>query len=70
MRKYMRKHKHMLQSILGFLIVAVFLFPIYWMLNSSFKSSAEIFANPPTFYPHDFYLGNYEAVFETVKLFL
>ena len=38
-------------SVLGFAGVAIYLFPIYWMLISGFKSSAEIFANPPTFFP-------------------
>lgn len=67
MRKFLRRHKRALQSIFGFIIVAVFLFPIYWMLNSSFKTSAEIFSNPPTFFPHDFYLGNYAAVFRNLE---
>jgi multiple sugar transport system permease protein len=34
------------------LILIVFLFPIYWMFVSSFKTSSEIFAKVPTFYPH------------------
>jgi multiple sugar transport system permease protein len=31
--------------------VALYLFPVYWMLASSFKTAAEIFANPPTLLP-------------------
>ena len=38
-------------SVLAFAGVAIYLFPIYWMLISGFKSSAEIFANPPSFFP-------------------
>ena len=31
--------------------VALYLFPIYWMFISGLKTSAEIFANPPTLVP-------------------
>lgn len=43
--------------------VAIYLFPIYWMIVSGFKSSAEIFANPPTFFPVDPRLDAYQVVF-------
>ena len=29
--------------------LAVVLFPIYWMLNTSLKPSSEIFRSPPSF---------------------
>jgi multiple sugar transport system permease protein len=31
--------------------VAIYLFPIYWMMISGFKTQAEIFSDPPTFFP-------------------
>jgi multiple sugar transport system permease protein len=31
--------------------VALYLFPLYWMLVSGFKTPAEIVANPPTLFP-------------------
>jgi len=31
--------------------VALYLFPLYWMVISGFKTQAEIFADPPTFFP-------------------
>ena len=31
--------------------VAVYLFPIYWMMISGFKTQAEIFSDPPSFFP-------------------
>jgi multiple sugar transport system permease protein len=31
--------------------VLLYLFPIYWMISSGFKTQAEIFADPPTFFP-------------------
>lgn len=34
-------------------IVALYLFPLYWMYATALKSGTEIFANPPTLWPHD-----------------
>jgi multiple sugar transport system permease protein len=31
--------------------VAIYLFPLYWMAISGFKTQAEIFADPPSFFP-------------------
>lgn len=67
MKKFFRKHKGIFQTIIGLLIVLVFLFPIYWMLVSSFKTSSEIFANPPTLFPQEFYLGNYSVLFRDAE---
>jgi len=43
--------------------VICYLFPVYWMLISGFKNSAEIFANPPSLFPLHPSLGAYEYVF-------
>lgn len=44
-------------SILGALMLALFLFPIYWMLVTSVRPATEIFAYPPQFFPTDFDLS-------------
>lgn len=36
-----------------------FLFPVVWMLLTSFKSQTEYFSYPPVFWPKDFSLRNY-----------
>ena len=36
-----------------------FLFPVVWMVLTSFKTQTEYFANPPLFLPHSFDLKNY-----------
>lgn len=36
-----------------------FLFPVVWMILTSFKTNAEYFSNPPVFIPHNFSLTNY-----------
>lgn len=51
--------KKILDNLVTIAILVVFLFPIYWMVITSFKSPSEIFANPPTFYPHKVYLDGY-----------
>ena len=46
-----------------FLIVLITIFPLYWMLITSFKSPAEINAVPPTLFPHSIYPENYSKIF-------
>jgi multiple sugar transport system permease protein len=38
-------------NAVGLLIVAFFLFPIYWMIATSLKRSSDIFASPPLIFP-------------------
>lgn len=54
--------------ILGFWLIAAIaaipvLFPLWWMVTSSLKSAAEVFAFPPTFWPTDPRWSNYVEVF-------
>ena len=48
-------------AVLG---VACYLFPVYWMLISGLKTSAQIFANPPSLIPIHATLDAYRHVFE------
>ena len=41
-------------SIIAILIGVVFLYPIYWMLQLSFKTDMETFGKVLTFFPHEF----------------
>ena len=51
------------------ILAAVFFFPIYFMVSSSFKAENEIFAAPPHWVPHDFQgLDNYRLGFELIPL--
>jgi multiple sugar transport system permease protein len=49
------------------LVLAVFLtlFPMYWLLNTSFKHRAEIYYTTPTFFPSELTLENYRNLFAT-----
>lgn len=52
-------------TAIGIVIVAIYLFPVYWMVISSLKSAAGIFAYPPEFFPSAPTLDAYrEAVFD------
>jgi multiple sugar transport system permease protein len=48
---------------IGIAGIVCYLFPVYWMLISGLKSSAEIFANPPSLFPAHPTLSAYEYVF-------
>ena len=58
----MKKRKGILLSVSGLCIVVVFLIPIYWMVISALKDSMEIFANPPTMFPKEIYLNNFQKL--------
>jgi multiple sugar transport system permease protein len=38
-------------TLVGVLIVALFLFPVFWMVSTSLKAPADIFATPPDLIP-------------------
>ncbi|HKT79787.1 MAG TPA: carbohydrate ABC transporter permease [Vicinamibacterales bacterium] len=49
----------------GFFLIFT-LFPIYWLVNSSLKTSAELFTFPPRYWPATATFANYvNAMFET-----
>jgi len=58
------KKKSSLHSLLTIFIIIVtsllILFPLYWMFSTSFKPEAEIFRIPPTFFPIEPVIENYE----------
>ncbi|MFK3985116.1 carbohydrate ABC transporter permease [Micromonospora sp. NPDC050397] len=46
------------------LLAVPFVFPTWWMVTSSFKPVADIFAFPPSLIPTDFSFSAYQRVFE------
>lgn len=58
-----KRRRQIAFSILGFAGVGIYLFPVYWMLISGFKTSTEIFANPPTFFPKEPSIYAFYSVF-------
>jgi len=48
------------------LIIVWSLFPVYWMLNNSFKNRVEQFSAVPTFFPHEITFENYKELFDNL----
>lgn len=53
------KKKNLVCNLITILILLVFLFPIYWMVITSLKTTSEIFAEVPTFFPKKITLNGY-----------
>jgi N,N'-diacetylchitobiose transport system permease protein len=47
----------------GVLFAVVMFFPVYWVINTSFKPAPEILQFDPTFFPHTFTLDNFKSAF-------
>jgi N,N'-diacetylchitobiose transport system permease protein len=51
-------------NLAGVVVVLVFAFPVYWMVNTSFQRGTELRGPNPTFLPLHGTLDNYREVFE------
>lgn len=51
------------------LLIFLFLFPMVWMLLTSFKSAEEILRVPPTIFPDSLNLNNYQAALQRQPIF-
>ena len=61
----MRKKKRFpLRFLFIFLLVIFVVFPLYWMLINSFKTTGEFFTDPPTFVPPRFDLKAYREALQ------
>lgn len=45
--------KRYILLVIGLVMTAIYLFPLYWMYLTALKGSTEIFQYPPTFWPAD-----------------
>jgi len=63
--------KRVLSTVLSTAAVAVFIlsvFPVYWMIQTSFQPTSDIIASRVQFWPENFTLRNYETVlFDTTR---
>lgn len=69
------KRNHSILLIIGIVVGAIFLFPLYWMIVTSLKTQVDIFAVPTSLFPKTFYLDSYVKQFsgeynDTVRGFL
>ncbi|MFC9970736.1 carbohydrate ABC transporter permease [Spirillospora sp. NPDC127200] len=52
------------RTALAVLLTAIMLFPVYWMVNSSFTRDTDMRRTPPSFFPARPTLEGYRAVFD------
>lgn len=67
--KVFKKIKNMetydlITNIIVLLCALLSLFPIFWLLTNSFKTSADIYKMPPEILPKSLYLGNFKELFK------
>lgn len=58
-----RRRSAWIRSAIACLIAAVYLFPVYWMVTTSFKDKSATFAQPPQIVPRSLSVTSYEAAF-------
>ncbi len=67
----MKKRSKAPSSILGMILIVLlailFFFPLYWIITGSFKTKADIHAVTPQWWPSEWVLSNYEALFRRQK---
>jgi multiple sugar transport system permease protein len=52
------------KTVVGLLLTAVMLFPVYWMINESFTRDTDMRKTPPTWFPVHGTVAGYRAVIE------
>jgi multiple sugar transport system permease protein len=59
-------------TAIGATVALIYMFPIYWMYVSSFKSPVELFVSPPTLFPREIHWGAYRWIFtrENIPVYL
>lgn len=61
MRTYKKKTADCIMIALAALLGVLFLFPVFWMVRSSFMGLEELYAKPPVFFPRMATWKNYAA---------
>ncbi|MBO4378438.1 MAG: carbohydrate ABC transporter permease [Clostridia bacterium] len=56
------------QYLFAILLTAFFIFPLYWMLISSFKTTEELLLSKPTFWPKTFNFDSYPYIFNSFPM--
>lgn len=60
--------KRLLRQVFAILVGLVLMFPILYAINVSFMDPAQILTLPPSFFPTQVTLENYQTVFQTTTL--
>jgi N,N'-diacetylchitobiose transport system permease protein len=65
--KAARRIRSVVFSAIALVITIVSIFPVYWMIQTSFKPNNEIITSQVTFWPTSFTLRNYQTVFDASR---
>lgn len=61
-------HEGIIRQVIKWVVVlmalAIMLFPLYWMVNTSLKPNAEVFQLPPTFYSENWSFDAFRSLLE------
>ena len=57
------------KTILSLLFALIWVFPVVWLVLSSFKPGSELFTFPLTLFPKDFSLSGYISTFSRYNVF-
>ncbi|MCY4540373.1 MAG: carbohydrate ABC transporter permease [Chloroflexi bacterium] len=68
MHQRISRGNRLLTYAMWLFLLLVFLFPIYWLIASSFKTEGQQFAIPPIWFPSPFTLENYVDLFNDAKV--
>lgn len=66
----MRRTKAKWSTVLGIILTAVMLFPVYWMINVSLTPHQRMQKNPPDWFPIPAEFSGYKSVIETQMPYL
>lgn len=70
MRKLRKKLPVIIHRIVLIFYILGAALPIYWMLNTSFKTQGEIYSKVPTIFPKNFIIDNYIKVLSDEKFLI
>lgn len=70
MRSSIKMKKAILTYVSIVFLLVIFLFPVYWLLISSFQTNGDIMKYPPHFFPEAFTLDNYLMLLGDSKYFM
>jgi len=66
-KKHLRKEPYNIPASIILLVGSfIMIFPFVWMILSSFKTSADVYAYPPQWLPSSWSWDNFEAVFDMI----